>query len=157
MTTELTLLAWSALFCTLLTFPAIGALTRIPGGFAWGLGNRDRPLGDGLPPWAERARRAHMNMVENLAPFAAVVLIAHVAGRNNDLTALGAPGCFGQVSFDVLQLFALGASGQVPFGIFIPNDPFFVGLDLFTQALVFEAVNPLGIVLSDAAAMRIGS
>jgi uncharacterized MAPEG superfamily protein len=89
MTTELTLLAWSALLCTLLTFPAIGALTRIPGGFAWGLGNRDRPLGD-LPPWAERARRAHMNMVENLAPFAAVVLIAHVAGRNNDMTVLGA-------------------------------------------------------------------
>jgi len=89
MTTELTLLAWSALFCTLLTFPAIGALTRIPGGFAWGLGNRDEPL-SGLPPWAQRARRAHMNMVENLAPFAAVVLIAHVAGRNNGLTVLGA-------------------------------------------------------------------
>ena len=89
MTTELTLLAWSALLCTLLPFAAIGALTGIPGGFAWGLGNRDRPLGT-LPPWAERARRAHMNMVENLAPFAAVVLIAHVAGRNNDMTALGA-------------------------------------------------------------------
>lgn len=89
MTTELTLLAWSALLCTLLPFAAIGALTQIPGGFAWGLGNRDRALG-GLPAWAERARRAHMNMVENLAPFAAVVLIAHVAGRNNDMTVLGA-------------------------------------------------------------------
>jgi len=89
MTTELTLLAWSALFCTLLTFPGIMALTRIPGGFAWGLGNRDRPVA-GLPAWAERARRAHTNMVENLAPFAAVVLIAHVAGRNNGLTVLGA-------------------------------------------------------------------
>jgi uncharacterized MAPEG superfamily protein len=29
-------------------------------------------------------------VVENLAPFAAVVLIAHVAGRNKGLTTLGA-------------------------------------------------------------------
>jgi uncharacterized MAPEG superfamily protein len=89
MTTELTLLAWSALLCILLPFPAIGGLLRVPGGFAWGLGNRDRSV-TAVAPWAERARRAHANMVENLAPFAAVVLIAQVAGRNNDATALGA-------------------------------------------------------------------
>jgi uncharacterized MAPEG superfamily protein len=89
MTTELTLLAWSALLCMLLPYPAVGALLQIRGGFAWGLGNRDQSV-TGLPPWAERARRAHTNLVENLAPFAAVVLIAHVAGRNNGLTVLGA-------------------------------------------------------------------
>jgi uncharacterized MAPEG superfamily protein len=89
MTTELTLLAWSALLCLLLTYPGILGLMRIPQGFSWGLGNRDRPLPE-LPPWAARARRAHTNMVENLAPFAALVLIAHVAGRNNAMTVLGA-------------------------------------------------------------------
>ena len=33
-----------------------------------------------LPPWVSRANRAHVNAVENFAPFAAVVLIAHAAG-----------------------------------------------------------------------------
>jgi uncharacterized MAPEG superfamily protein len=28
--------------------------------------------------WAQRAHRAHLNLVENLAPFAALVLIANV-------------------------------------------------------------------------------
>jgi uncharacterized MAPEG superfamily protein len=89
MTTELTLLAWSAFLCLLLTFPGIVGLMGIPQGLAWGLGNRDRPVPE-LPGWAARARRAHANMVENLAPFAAVVLIAHVTGRTNAMTALGA-------------------------------------------------------------------
>src|SRR5262245_4493104 len=33
-----------------------------------------------LPDWVNRANRAHQNAVENFAPFAAVVLIAHVTG-----------------------------------------------------------------------------
>jgi uncharacterized MAPEG superfamily protein len=39
-----------------------------------------------LPPWVNRANRAHLNAVENFAPFAAVVLIAHVAGISTSLT-----------------------------------------------------------------------
>ena len=37
-----------------------------------------------------RAERAHHNLVENLAPFAILVLVAHVAGKANATTALGA-------------------------------------------------------------------
>lgn len=51
-------------------------------------GNRE-----GLPEvtgWAGRAQRAHRNMLENLVLFAALVLVAHAAGRENDMTALGA-------------------------------------------------------------------
>ena len=33
-----------------------------------------------LPDWVNRANRAHLNAVENIAPFAAVVLIAHAMG-----------------------------------------------------------------------------
>jgi uncharacterized MAPEG superfamily protein len=40
--------------------------------------------------WAGRARRAHSNMLENLLVFAIVVIVAHVAGRANATTALGA-------------------------------------------------------------------
>jgi uncharacterized MAPEG superfamily protein len=43
-----------------------------------------------LPAWAERAKRAHVNMAENLAPFTALVLVAHVTGSANATTALGA-------------------------------------------------------------------
>jgi uncharacterized MAPEG superfamily protein len=51
-------------------------------------GNRE-----GLPPftgWAGRAYRAHHNMLENLALFAALVLIAVAAGKTNATTLLGA-------------------------------------------------------------------
>jgi uncharacterized MAPEG superfamily protein len=51
-------------------------------------GNRE-----GLPDikgWAGRARRAHLNMLENLLLFAPLVLIAAVAGKANATTAMGA-------------------------------------------------------------------
>lgn len=72
-----------------------------------------------------------------------------------DLSAFGAPGCSGRVTDDVTQFFALGFAG-VPFDIAIPNDTYFLGLQLHTQALVFENVNPLGIVPSDAATFVVG-
>ncbi|MEO5844186.1 MAG: MAPEG family protein [Caldimonas sp.] len=39
-----------------------------------------------LPPWVYRANRAHVNAVENVAPLAAVVLIALIAGISTPLT-----------------------------------------------------------------------
>lgn len=45
---------------------------------------------DDLPEAAQRAQRAHANLVENLAPFAVLVLVAHVSGSANETTALGA-------------------------------------------------------------------
>ena len=51
-------------------------------------GNRE-----GLPEirgWAGRAKRAHLNMIENIVLFAALVLIAAVAGKANAMTAMGA-------------------------------------------------------------------
>lgn len=40
-------------------------------------------------PWAERARRAHSNAVENLVVFAALVAAAQFAGISNHLTVIG--------------------------------------------------------------------
>jgi uncharacterized MAPEG superfamily protein len=40
-----------------------------------------------LPPWVNRANRAHVNAVENLVPFAVVVLIAHAAQVSTAVTA----------------------------------------------------------------------
>ena len=43
-----------------------------------------------LPDWVNRANRAHINAVENLAPFAAMVLIAHLTGVSTSITAISA-------------------------------------------------------------------
>ncbi len=43
-----------------------------------------------LPHWVNRAKRAHENAVENFAPFAAVVLIAHAVGVSTPVTAMSA-------------------------------------------------------------------
>jgi uncharacterized MAPEG superfamily protein len=40
--------------------------------------------------WAGRARRAHLNMLENLVLFAVLVLVAVVLGKTNDATLVGA-------------------------------------------------------------------
>ena len=40
----------------------------------------------GLPDWAKRCYRAHMNLVENLAPFAALVLVLNVSGKADAAT-----------------------------------------------------------------------
>jgi len=88
MTTDLWMLVYSALWCTLIPFISITGLAGMPGGMAWGFGNRDTPFA--VPDWVGRARRAHTNMVENLAPFAALVLVAHVADKVNASVILGA-------------------------------------------------------------------
>ena len=40
-----------------------------------------------LPAWVNRANRAHINAVENLVPFAVIVLIAHAAQVSTAVTA----------------------------------------------------------------------
>ncbi|HJM50197.1 MAG TPA: MAPEG family protein [Alphaproteobacteria bacterium] len=84
---ELRLLAYAALICILLWLPYVLARAQ-----TWGLAAtagypEDPPA---LPGWALRSIRAHANWVENLAPFAALVLLAHVGNASNEMTALGA-------------------------------------------------------------------
>lgn len=87
MTTDLTMLVWSSVLCVVLFLPYV--LARVTG---WGLsatvGYPKNP--PALPDWAQRAQRAHLNMAENIGPFAALVLVAHVTGAANEATALGA-------------------------------------------------------------------
>src|SRR5260370_41789337 len=65
---------------------ATGANTQV--GLPTLAGNRE-DLPD-MVGWAGRARRAHLNMIENLVLFAALALIAAVAGKANATTAMGA-------------------------------------------------------------------
>ena len=41
-------------------------------------------------PWARRMMKAHLNAVENLAVFAALVLVAHAAGISNPVIGTAA-------------------------------------------------------------------
>ena len=84
---ELTLLVCAIVlaFAQLLA-GVIGAMQQV--GLPALLGNREGMAE--ITGWAGRAQRAHRNMVENLVLFAALVLVAVVAGRTNATTLLGA-------------------------------------------------------------------
>jgi PKD repeat protein len=73
-----------------------------------------------------------------------------------DLTAYGAPGCFGRMSPDATQ-FLFGAANAAMWQLVIPLDPNLAGLQFYNQALVLDPpANGLGAVTSDAACMLIG-
>ena len=87
MSPDLNYLLMSTILCFVqMLIAATGANTQV--GLPALAGNRE-----GLPEivgWPGRARRAHLNMIENLVLFAALVLIAAVAGKANATTAMGA-------------------------------------------------------------------
>jgi len=86
---DMRLLAYTAFLCIVIWVPYILAairtfgLRRMAGAY---------PVPDyaGMPQWAQRLNRAHMNLVENIGPFAALVIVAQLTGTAGDMTALGA-------------------------------------------------------------------
>jgi uncharacterized MAPEG superfamily protein len=84
---ELSLLVWSVALAFVQVLIAVqGAVMQV--GLPTLAANRE-----GLPEftgWAGRAQRAQRNMIENLLPFAALVLVAVAAGKTNNMTLLGA-------------------------------------------------------------------
>ena len=88
MKAELLYLAWTSVLCLLLWLPYIGAAVA-KYGFLKAADYKVPPARD-LPAWANRAHRTHLNLVENLPSFAALVLIAHALGVSNSITAAAA-------------------------------------------------------------------
>jgi uncharacterized MAPEG superfamily protein len=86
-TTDLHLLVWSVALCVVQMIIAVAGAT-LQVGLPRLAGNRE-PVPE-LTGWAGRAQRAHRNMLESVALFAALVIVAHMAGLNNDTTVLGA-------------------------------------------------------------------
>jgi uncharacterized MAPEG superfamily protein len=85
---ELRLLVYSAFICLLVWIPYILAEIR-QRGLSRAVSYPSGTVED-LPAWAQRAHRAHMNLVENLTPFAALVLVAHFMGVHDQVTLWGA-------------------------------------------------------------------
>jgi uncharacterized MAPEG superfamily protein len=87
MTVEFQLLVWSlGLTFVQMLIAATGTVFHL--GITRAAGNRER-IGE-LPGWAGRARRAQLNMIENMVLFAPLIIIADIAGRDNGMTQLGA-------------------------------------------------------------------
>ena len=108
MTTELEMLTWVTALTIVLWVPYI--LAHI---MNVGLLPALTYKGDGtpLPDWAARAKKAHANAVENLAPFAALILVAHQLDISNVATTTAAIAYFWlRVAHFIVY------SANVPFG-----------------------------------------
>lgn len=88
MTPDLMWLAYAAALTAILWVPYIIGIV-VTNGIITPSYYKD-PTPPDVPTWVKRCNRAHLNAVESLAPFAVVVLIAHVAGIANETTALWA-------------------------------------------------------------------
>lgn len=85
MTVELKYLTLVAAFTALMWIPYILNMIMVRGLLdAVGYPENPKPMA----PWATRMKAAHYNAIENLVVFAALVLIAHLAGVKTEATAL---------------------------------------------------------------------
>jgi uncharacterized MAPEG superfamily protein len=88
LTPELYFLVLVAFATALMWIPYLIARIGVRG-LMQAMGNPD-PLQAPEPAWADRARRAHVNAIENLAVFAPLVLVAAFVGVSTPATVLAA-------------------------------------------------------------------
>ena len=119
---DMRLLAYSSLLCIVMWVPYVLIAIR-----TFGLKNLvsyPTPSYSGLAQWAQRLHRAHMNLLENLTPFAILVIISNLTGIANEMTAIGARLFFwsrlAQIIFHMLGVpwgrtltFAIGWVGNI--------------------------------------------
>jgi uncharacterized MAPEG superfamily protein len=92
MTTDLKYLAYTAILSAALWIPFIIAQLTTNGPLK--SPNYLDPSPRSVPLWGKRADRAYLNAVECFAPFAALVIVAHLAGKANAMTAFWATSFF---------------------------------------------------------------
>jgi uncharacterized MAPEG superfamily protein len=92
MSTDLKYLALTALLTASLWIPYVVAQVRTNGPLR--PENFVDPTQRPMPPWGKRADRAYLNAVENLAPFAVMVILIQLTGKANATTAFLAASFF---------------------------------------------------------------
>jgi uncharacterized MAPEG superfamily protein len=92
MTADLKYLAYTAILTAALWIPYI-ACQVMTNGFLRPQNYVD-PAQRPVPLWGRRADRTYLNAVEAFAPFAALVIVAHLAGKSNSMTAFWAMSFF---------------------------------------------------------------
>jgi uncharacterized MAPEG superfamily protein len=91
MTTDLRYLAYTAILTAALWIPYV-VCQVMTNGFL-GAPNYVDPTARPVPLWGKRADRTYLNAVETFAPFAALVIVAQLAGKADAMTAFWAT-CF---------------------------------------------------------------
>ncbi len=108
MTTELMLLGWTLVLAIAQILLAAQCRTHETG-LEYNMSSRDAPAPP-MRPVTARLFRAQANLFETLPLFAAAVLIAHVAGREGNLTWWGAwIYLLGRIAY--VPLYAFGVKG----------------------------------------------
>jgi uncharacterized MAPEG superfamily protein len=92
MSTDLKYLALTAFLTASLWLPYVVAQVTTNGPLT--ARNYLDPAPRSLPLWGKRADRAYINAVETFAPFAALVIAVHLAGKANAVTAFWAMSYF---------------------------------------------------------------
>lgn len=92
MSTDLKYLAFTAMLTAALWIPYV-VCQVMTNGFLQPPNYVD-PTQRPVPNWGKRADRTYLNAVEVFAPFAALVVIAHVTGKANAMTAFWAQSFF---------------------------------------------------------------
>ena len=92
MSTDLKYLALTAILTASLWIPYIACQVMTNGNLT--PQNYIDPTPRPVPLWGMRANRAYVNAVESFAPFAALVIVAHLAGKANATTAFLATSFF---------------------------------------------------------------
>src|SRR5271154_4474783 len=85
MTTDLKYLAFTAMLTAALWIPYVVCQVMTNGFLA--PENFVDPSPRPVPLWGKRADRAYLNAVETFAPFAAMIVLIHLAGKENTTTA----------------------------------------------------------------------
>jgi uncharacterized MAPEG superfamily protein len=116
MTTELIMLAWT-LVLALAQILIVATMRSSETGLAYNMGARDGPAPP-MRPATARMQRAQANLFETLPLFAAAVLIAHVAGRESELSAWGSIAFFGaRVLYVPLYAFGVPVVRSLVWGV----------------------------------------
>ena len=92
MTTDLRYLAYTAILTAALWIPYVIAQV-VTNGFLAPPDYVD-PTPRSVPLWGKRADRVYINAVESFAPFAALVIVVHLAGKADAMTAFWAMAFF---------------------------------------------------------------
>jgi uncharacterized MAPEG superfamily protein len=106
MSTDLKYLAFTAMLTAALWIPYVICQVMTNGPLQ--PANYVDPAPRPIPLWGKRADRTYINAVETFAPFAALVIVAHVAGKANAMTAFWATSFFWlRAAHAIVYLFAI--------------------------------------------------
>lgn len=131
MSTELRYLVYTGILMLVLWIPYILAeLARTGIGTALGYPDERR-----LPVWGQRLKRAHYNLVENIAPFAIAVLVGEILNIHNTVTEACAMTFFwARVAHPVAQVTRIWGTRTLTFAVGLTATLIYLGTVLLAGA-----------------------